>query len=183
MLRSEQLRALGFSFALLAVPACGDDESTADHGDHGDAHVHDDGHAHGDSQTDAGDEEFPEEPCTPQYPEYREGLTAMAGDLTVRLLGVSPAPPRQKTPNDWVFAITRADGTPASGVTLANPDSYMPAHNHHGRTPPKLGTSSAPGAAALDDIDFKMRGPWEVNFDVVPAGAAPIPTTFRICVQ
>jgi len=191
--------AFVLGLALVAFPACEGEDTSDDHGDHADGHVHDDaGGAHADGHVDAdghGDHadagedhehdagEAADAPCTSEYLVFRDGLTAKAGDLTVKLVSVSPSPPRQKTPNDWTLQLVNADGTPATGFTIARPDSFMPVHNHHGRTPPKVGTPSGPGGALIEDIDFRMRGPWEVNFDVVPATGAAIPTTFRICVE
>jgi hypothetical protein len=162
--------ALALAAGLVAVTACGDDSNTpvlvpaADAG--------------------GGDESEEEEaPCAADYPVYHDGMTVQAGALTVRLLSVAPAPPRQQTPNNWMLEVVDAAGTPASGFTIGNPDSYMPVHRHHGNQPPKVVVQSEPGRVQLAAIDFKMRGPWQVNFDVVPNGEKPIATTIQICVQ
>jgi outer membrane protein W len=55
-------------------------------------------------------------------------------------------------------------------------------HLHYGKTPPKVVVQSEPGRVQLAGIDFKMRGPWQVNFDVV-SGGKPTLTTFQVCVQ
>jgi len=162
--------ALALGAALLGVAACGADEDPSSQ-------------VGADAGADAGDEELEEAPCTADYPTYRDGLTAKAGDLTVRLISVAPSPPRQQTPNNWMLEVVDAGGAKATGFTIENPDSYMPVHRHHGNQPPKVVVQSEPGRVQLAAIDFKMRGPWQVNFDVVPSGAKPIPTTLPICVQ
>jgi hypothetical protein len=171
--------------------SCGDEEEPqsldhdADH-DH-DHHGEHDAAAPDAALADAGltddVEVYEDVPCAADYPVYKDGMSAKAGELVVRLLSVSPAPPRQKTPNNWVFSVVDAEGTPVSGVSFGTPDSYMPVHRHHGRTPPIAAAGTQPGQVLLNAIDFKMRGPWQVNFDVVPAGGQPIATTFQICVE
>jgi hypothetical protein len=170
MSRLDRLLVLAFCLGLGTASACGEDD--------GGAHVHDGLHDH-----DAAVDEEEEVPCTEDYPVYREGMTVKAGDFTVQLLSVSPAPPRQQTANNWMLQVVDSAGAPASGVTIENPDSYMPVHRHHGRTVPKAVPQSEPGKVQIAGIDFKMRGPWQVNFDVVPTGQKAILTTFSICVQ
>lgn len=123
-------------------------------------------------------------PCPNDFPQYHDGMTQKAGDLTVKLLSVSPAPPRQQTPNNWALSVLNADGSPATGFTVTSPDSYMPVHRHHGRQPPKVVLGADPGAFKLDTIDFFMRGPWQVIFSIVPAtGGDGVRTTFQVCVN
>jgi hypothetical protein len=163
--------------ASLASFGCGDDSGGAksDSALNGaDAHQH----------HDAGDEEDLEDvPCTAEYPVFSPGRTAKAGDLTVKLLSVSPEPPRQQTPNNWILEVVDAAGAPVANAQIQNPDSFMKVHNHHGRTLPKAVPQSEPGRVQLSAIDFKMRGPWQVNFDVVVAGGKPTASSFWICVQ
>ena len=121
-------------------------------------------------------------PCDPTYPQYHEGMTQKAGDLTVKLLSVSPAPPRQQTPNNWALQVVNADGTPATGFAVARPDSYMLVHNHHGRQPPQI-AMGADGNFTLSTIDFFMRGPWQVTFSLTPTGGKEFITTFQVCVN
>jgi hypothetical protein len=166
--------ALGAS---LASVGCGEDTSggksdSALDGAH-------DGHVH----PDAGEDEEEDVPCTADYPVFTPGRTVKAGDLTVKLLSVSPEPPRQQTPNNWLLEVVDSAGAPVSGVEIKNPDSYMKVHLHHGRTQPKVVPQSEPGKVQLSAIDFKMRGPWQVNFDVVVAGGKPTAASIWICVE
>ena len=122
-------------------------------------------------------------PCDNTFPSFHDGMTQKAGDLTVKLMTVDPAPPRQQVANSWALQAVNADGTPATGFTVTVPDSYMPAHNHHGRQPPKIVMGTAPGSFSLNAIDFFMRGPWQVTFTVTPTDGKQIVTTFQICVD
>lgn len=164
-------RLLGFSLCLsLVLGACGDEEDTSSGDDHDGGHQHD------------AEVEYPEAPCTVDYPQFRDGLSIQAGELTVRLLSVAPAPPRQKTPNDWTLELVTAAGAPAAGATVSDVEAFMKAHGHPGRNPQVVALAE-PGRVLLDNIGFSMRGPWEVNFTVTPAGGAPTPATLQICVQ
>ena len=161
-----RLLALALCATLVSI-GCGDEETKGDP-----------------SGADAGPDDGEEEvPCRAEYPVYHEGITVKAGELTVSLLTVSPEPPRQQTPNTWMLEVKDAAGAPAAGFTIENPDSYMPVHGHKGKRPPKVVPQSEPGRVQLAAIDFTMRGPWQVNFDVVPQGGAAIPATLQICVQ
>lgn len=162
--------------ASLVSFGCGEDTSGAEtDSSHDGADAHQGHH-------DAGDEEE-EVPCTGAYKPFSQGMTTKAGDLTVRLVSVSPEPPRQQTPNNWLLEVVDAAGAPVSGVAIENPDSWMEVHKHHGRTQPKVVPQADPGKVQLSAIDFKMRGPWQVNFDVVVAGGKPAAASFSICVQ
>lgn len=165
LLLASCLCALGF--------ACGDDAPSSDDHEHHDDHEHD----AGDDLTDD------EVPCDSSYPSFTAGMSVKAGALTVKLQSIKPAPPRQKVKNDWVVQVLDEAGAPVPGITLANGDSYMPVHRHHGNTPPISAGGSEPGSAQLNDIDFIMRGPWQVIFDVQKDGAKAGTATFQICVE
>jgi hypothetical protein len=148
---------------------CPEDEDRA-----GDA-----GHAHHD-EADASEEDVP---CTDEYPTFEPGLSESAGELRIALISAQPEPPRQKVDNDWVLEITDAVGAPVSGAAITNAETYMEVHRHYGRTPPMVTELSEPGHYAFDDIDFKMRGPWELVFEVQPAGGSKQTVRFNICVE
>ncbi len=147
--------------------ACGDDAPSDDH-DHDAA-----------ADTDANEDA----PCDASYPSFTPGMSVQAGALTVKLQSVNPEPPRQRMKNDWVLQVVDAAGAPVSGATLANGSSYMPVHRHGGRTKPTSSVGSEPGSVLLNDIDFIMRGPWQVIFDVQQNGATVGTATLQICVE
>jgi hypothetical protein len=121
--------------------------------------------------------------CGPGYPDYAPGTAVKVGALTAKLVAARPDPPRQKVPNQWDVEISSESGAPVTGVTLSNPDSFMPAHNHHGRTRPSVGAAAEGSVARIDDIDFSMRGPWQVRVDLQQAGTKLGTATFQICVR
>lgn len=139
------------------------------------------GHEHHHATGDAGEDE--DVPCTEEYPTFEPDLSMSAGDIGVRLISAQPAPPRQKVVNDWVVELTDADGAPLAGATIANAESYMEVHVHYGRHAPTVTELSEPGQYAFDDIDFKMRGPWQLVFDVQPEGGSKQTVRFNICVE
>jgi hypothetical protein len=177
LLLSTCLAALGFAYA------CGDDAPAEDE-DH--AHDHDaGGHDHdAATEADGGDPNLDDEvPCDANYPSFTPGMSVKAGAFTVKVQAITPAPPRQKTRNDWTVQVLDASDQPVSGLTLVNPASFMPVHNHGGRTPPVASAGTEPGTYKLERIDFIMRGPWQVLFDLQQNGAAVGKATVQICVE
>jgi len=151
--------------AVLALAACsGDDDSSPDVS----------------PKPDAGEEEAP--PCGPTYPDVSEGLTARAGDLTVKLLSADLKPARQFVKNDWVLQVLDGADAPVEDFEVADAVSYMAVHNHYGTPDPVVEKLGEPGQFKLDDIRFRMRGPWDVIFQLTHAGKSTM-TTFKICVE
>ncbi|MDB4987814.1 MAG: hypothetical protein JWN04_2992 [Myxococcaceae bacterium] len=134
-------------------------------------------------EADADPNDESEVPCPPDFPQYSAGMTTTVGDLTVRLLSASPAPPRQLVQNNWLIELVHADQTPATDAIVANADSYMPVHRHHGSTQPVVLPDATAGRVQINAINFRMRGPWQVNFNVTPAGGTAAIATFQVCVQ
>lgn len=156
--------------------ACGDDAPAEDH-EHDETHDHDAAAADTDDQLDE------EVPCDANYPSFTAGMSVKAGAYTVKLQSITPAPPRQKVKNNWVLQILDASGQPASGLTFTNASSYMPVHRHGGnRTPVGVAAAEA-GSYQLNDIDFIMRGPWQVLFDVQQGSDKIGTATIQICVE
>lgn len=108
--------------------------------------------------------------CPDTFPRITPGVTK-AGNVTVKVVSLTPRPPRQKVQNDWEIEITDDTGAPVVGARLLNPDSWMEVHRHSGKRPPVVQPLETPGHYLLDNIDFSMRGPWEVLFDLLPQGA------------
>lgn len=122
--------------------------------------------------------------CGPTHPHYRAGLQIGAGKLTVKVLSAEPAPPRQRVPNAWVVEVSDANGKPLEGARVSNADTFMAIHNHSGATVPRIEKLIEPGRWKLDGLDFKMRGPWEVLFEVTPQGAAESThAMINVCVE
>lgn len=173
--------------SVMSLMLMGCDALTKDDEDQGSEEGHNsaDGGGH-DPDADTADDEATDErdaPCTSDYPRFEPDLSVTAGDLTVRVVSVAPEPPRQKTPNDWVVQLEDAAGEPVDGATLSNPASYMEVHRHYGKTPPVVQVQKKPGQFKLDNIDFKMRGPWEVLFDVELESGEKQPVSIKICVE
>jgi len=169
-----------YGFVLCAALSLGAGCSSDDGADESEHTGHDD-------EDESGDDEsaLEDAPCTDAYPTYTAGaLTAEAGELTVRLVSANPAPPGQKRANDFTVEVLNADGTPAAGATIVKADSWMPVHNHGGRTKPTVEKLAAPGQFLLDDIDFRMLGPWQVRMDVRAEGETSVSQAIlQLCVQ
>jgi hypothetical protein len=154
------------------------DGHTAEH-DAGDETGHD---AHPDD-TDLGEDDEPA-PCTEAYPDFRPGLSAKGQSFTVRLLTIAPEPPRQKMDNDWTIELVDADGAALEGATIVAADSWMPVHQHGGRKRPTIMPLAQSGQFKLDNIDFRMLGPWQVRVDVkTTADATQERVALQLCVK
>lgn len=131
------------------------------------------------------DDEKEEVPCDPkEYPSYTPGLEATKGDVTVRLVEVDPEPPRQLQKNNWTVEVVDGSGEPLQGASITRADSWMIVHNHGGRHPPKIEKGASAGSFVLNDLDFRMRGPWQVRMDVKKsADAAPVQVVLQVCVE
>jgi hypothetical protein len=132
---------------------------------------------------DGGPSESGDAICPPNFPRVAPAVTKV-GNLTVKVVSLTPRPPRQKVQNDWELEITDDTGAPVAGAGLLNPDSYMEVHRHYGKRPPVVQPLETPGHYLLDNIDFSMRGPWEVLFNLLPQGADKA-TRFaiKVCVE
>jgi hypothetical protein len=170
---------LACAFGLVA---CGDDASSDDHDAastiDGGATQHDAASAI-DSASNTDDVVS----CDASYPSFSAGMSVKAGTLTAKLLSIDPQPPRQLVNNKWLVQIVDANGAPVSDIALANGDTYMPVHRHHGKGAPTFVAGSDPGTVQLNGVNFIMRGPWQVIFDVQRAGATVGTAVFQICVE
>jgi hypothetical protein len=155
------------------APGAVDAGGVLSHGDAASGHVHRDaGHAE-------------EVLCPADYPAFRPGMMASVGDLTVRVLGADPTPPRQLVDNDWTIEIvSAASGMPLPDLTVLSADSLMTLHGHGGRWQPTIEPQDSPGRFVLRGIDFKMRGPWAVSLIVRSSvSARPVQAGIKICVE
>lgn len=160
----------------IALSACGDGSSARN-----DAAIGADDDA-GLADLEASSDSSAGVPCSVDYPAFVPGMSVSVGALVVKVLKAIPAPPRQKVANRWVVEVSDANG-PVSGATLVKGDTYMPVHRHHGNTPPTISPGPATGTSTLDGVDFIMRGPWQVLFDVFVDGRSAGTATIQVCVE
>ena len=171
-----------YAAALALCPACGSDNIGS--------HVQDgtsaEGHSDGGHTNAMGDEAAVADadvvPCGDDYPGVMEGMTTQVGDLTVKLVSAELMPARQHVDNDWVLEVSDAAGQPVSDFEVANPRAYMSVHNHYGVPEPTVEEVAEPGQFKLDNIRFRMRGPWEVMFQLAQ-GEAQEMASIQICVE
>lgn len=132
---------------------------------------HDDGHGNGD-QHDAGHADPDEEVrCPDDIPEFFAGPTTGIeaigenGEVMARLIGADRVPPR-KFLNTWTVELMDADGSPLQDVEIVKACAFMPVHGHG--LPPLKGIKALeePGRFDLTQLNFTMRGPWEVQLAV-----------------
>jgi hypothetical protein len=171
-----------FSFlplcALLLAPlGCGDDADEP-------AQMADAGHPH---EAGAHDEEFEDVPCNPatHFP-LMPGLSAPVGNpggMTVRIVSSDPMRARQKVRNDWVIEVLDANGVPVPDVELTDAAAWMEVHKHYGLPAPKVMKQVEPGRFLLDNINFSMRGPWDVQLRLERGDARPESANLSICVD
>lgn len=174
-----------FSFlplcALLLAPlGCSDDgdepEQMVDA-----AHGHD-AHAHTDH-----DEHFEDAPCDPatHFP-LMPGISFPVGNpggMTVRILSSDPMRARQKVRNDWVVEVLDTSGAPVADVDITSATAWMEVHMHAGLPAPKIMKQVEPGRFLLDNVNFSMRGPWDVRLTVKRGDARPEQANLSICVD
>jgi hypothetical protein len=167
--------------AALAPVGCsddvGDDDTSANDGalgapDGGHDDVHHDAHM-----------EYEEVRCEATHPGLKPGLSVMAGDLTVRVVSHDPErAARQKVKNDWVLEVVDGSGAPVTDVEGTSATAFMQVHGHYGLPAPVIVKLPEPGRFKLDNINFSMRGPWEVSFSMQRGEAKPN-AKFSICVE
>ena len=138
---------------------------------------------HGHDMGDGGMSESGDAICPDTMPRGAPAVTKV-GNYTVKVVSLSPRPPRQKVQNDWEVEITDDTGAPVVGARLLNPVSWMEVHLHNGKRPPVVQPLETPGHYKFDNIDFSMRGPWEVLFDLAPQGVdKPVRVSLKVCVE
>jgi YtkA-like len=168
---------LSLSFLLaLSLAACGDDK-TPDSGHDHDAHVEP-----GDTEPDGG---YPDTPCDPNLPPLAPGLEtlgSMSKLLKATLVSSDPTPLLKGRAN-WVVDFATAEGAPVSDLEFIDVFTYMPVHGHQGNFKPKAMQLSEPGRYAFDGLNFTMRGPWQVRFEVSSPTAGDDFIIVNVCVE
>ena len=167
---------------LSGVSACGesDSEPCARHPeDHEGAHCD----AHGEHDTDTVPTGEPKRvPCGPDYPSVREGLAAELSQGSLQLVSADLVPARQQVNNDWVVELLDPQGEPLANAQVRSARSFMEVHNHYGAPDPKVRPRDQVGQFDLDDLRFRMPGPWDVIVTIAE-GEQTVKATLRVCVE
>lgn len=158
--------------ALLAL-GCGDASDTN--------HVHDDASLNPEGQVNEDDESAV--PCTDSHPELSPGLSTTKEGLTLKVVSGEPTGARKKVRNDWILELVDESGAPVTDATFTGPKSYMQAHDHPGLPAPMIVDVAEAGRVKLDNINFSMRGPWEVYVSVERGEKAPVVFQINVCVE
>lgn len=122
----------------------------------------------------AGDASRPASACAgdPRAQAYAAGMEqpGLAGNVRVRLLAASPAPPA-KGLNAWTLQVVDAAGAPVVGaVVTVKP--FMPDHGHGSSVVPSATPTDAAGQSSVTGLELFMAGVWEVSVLVaLPADA------------
>jgi hypothetical protein len=69
----------------------------------------------------------------------------------------------------WTLRVTRADGSPVNGATIAV-DGDMPEHRHGLATRPRVTRHLGNGDYLVEGVKFQMGGWWVMDFDVTAEG-------------
>lgn len=163
--------------ALLSF-GCGDDAQ----GDDDTGSDHDDASAHPDGHDDDGDDMKPV-PCTDRHPPLTPGMSVTEGDLTLKIVSNDPSRARKDVRNDWIVELVDASGAAVTDAKFSNARSHMQVHNHPGLPAPTIAAVAEPGRTKLDNINFSMRGPWEVYVTVEREEARPVTFQINVCVD
>lgn len=130
------------------------------------------------------DEDVPCNPAT--HVGLMPGLSFPVGNpggMTVRILSSDPMRARQKVRNDWVVEVLDASGAPVTDVEATAASAWMEVHMHFGLPAPKIMKQPEPGRFLLDNINFSMRGPWDVQLTLQRGEARPETAKLSICVD
>jgi hypothetical protein len=159
-------RALLFTASLGAATACGSDRTPSDGGTNPEPQS--------DAATYGG--------CPSAIPAFAPGevVSGDSGVLQLALVGSSPHVPTTFR-NSWTLAVQTAEGAPVDDAALTRLETYMPVHGHAGQPAPEIDAASAPGVVGVE-VNFQMRGPWEVRFDLTSPSAGADHVVFRVCV-
>lgn len=144
----------------VAASACGDD----DHGDHG-------------SSGGGGNATACEKDTRKDL--YTAGLSKQAGDLTVKIMDATPAPPTKGT-NAMTLEIADAAG-PVAGATV-NVLPFMPDHGHGSAVTPVV-TDMGGGKYKVEKVYLAMAGLWRITVSVQKPGAAAQEVAFAFCLE
>jgi hypothetical protein len=113
---------------------------------------------------------------------YAVGLTKASakGELTVKVLGATPAPPAKAT-NALTVQVLDAAGAPLDGATLAVVP-FMPDHGHGSSVKPTV-TAQGGGRFEITNLYYPMPGLWQLTVTVQPAAGAASDVVFAFCID
>jgi hypothetical protein len=154
------------ALAGLLGSACGDDDDQAHDDEHGD-HGHDSGHLDPDEEI----------KCPDTIPELFAGettgseATGMKSLVKARVIAADHLPPH-KLLNTWTIELTDLQGEPLADAELVDFCTFMPVHGHGTGPLGDITPLDEPGRFEIEEMNFVMRGPWEVQLAVNPGGEA-----------
>lgn len=87
-------------------------------------------------------------------------VTSDSGNLHVDVR-TSPTQPPTRGEQSVQLVITKADGSPATGLAL-DTTPWMPAMGHGASVTPSV-SETTPGTYVIEDVDMFMPGTWELR--------------------
>jgi hypothetical protein len=111
---------------------------------------------------------------------YTAGLVKPAGDLSVKLVEASPAPPAKGT-NTMTIEVRDGAGNPVDGATITV-TPFMPDHAHGSAVKPIV-TPSGSGKYAVEKVYLAMAGLWKLTVAVQMPGGALHEAAFQFCLD
>lgn len=118
----------------------------------------------------------------PDLPGFVVGSSARGKDdrIDATLLDASPSPPRRYR-NVWTLKVTDARDHLLNDAEVTAIRTYMPLHGHAG-TPAANAEMTAVAGEIRADLNFTMRGYWEVQINVSSASAGDDYIMFPVCI-
>ena len=118
----------------------------------------------------------------PDLPAFVVGLKAKGkdGKIDATLLDASPSPPRRYL-NVWTLKLMDGHDHPVSDAEVTAIRTYMPLHGHAG-TPAADAEMTGDAGEMHADLNFTMRGYWEVQVNVSSPSAGDDYIMFPVCI-
>lgn len=121
--------------------------------------------------------------CPESLAKFELGLQASGdqGRITASVVAASNVPPLRYL-NDWTLAFA-AGGVPLADVELTKAEPFMPLHGHDGIVKPVLEPLAEPGQVRVRNLNFNMRGVWEVRLTLSSPSVGDDYVVFHICIE
>ena len=118
--------------------------------------------------------------CPEGIADFGPGLRAEGKQFALEVVSALPAEP-ERYRNDWTVVWSALEGE-QSTAEITRAQTFMPIHGHDGRVEPEIDALPMSKQIAVSDLNFTMRGPWEVRFWLRSPAVEDDYVVFKVCV-